>query len=230
MRLNRLNRYLSLIELHPEMFVNPEGAGFAILLEPAQIEEVRSVVAQRLIQKKLPQEWAEVGVVYEDEYILILRDAVRFPNGKLGTYFRLVVQPDKALGVVILPIYQQKVLSIRHFRHATRNWHLEIPRGFGEPGLSSYENAKKELLEEIGAETNNLICLGTMHVNTGIGSESVELFYAEVVTFGDIDVQEGIQTIQAIELSEFEKMIRDNRITDSFTIAAYTRAKLNQLL
>jgi ADP-ribose pyrophosphatase len=44
------------------------------------------------------------------------------------------------------------------------------------------------------------------------------------------DAQEGIQQLQTVEVEEFEKMIRDNKITDSFTIAAYTRAKLNQLL
>jgi ADP-ribose pyrophosphatase len=228
--LNRLTRYFSLLDLHPDLFVNPVDAGFFILLEPEQIEEVQSVVAQRLIQKQLPAEWAEVGVVYEDEYILILRDAVRFPNGKLGTYFRLIVQPDKALGVVILPIYQNKVLLIRHFRHATRNWHLEIPRGFGEPSLSSYENAKKELMEEIGVEVDDLTSLGSLHVNTGMSAECVELFYAQTTTIGQIDLQEGIQKVQAVEVWEFEKMIRDNEITDSFTIAAYTRAKLNNLL
>ena len=228
--MNKLTRYLSLIDTHPAMFENPGDEGFSILLEPALIEEVQSVVAQRLGQKAFPPEWAEVGVVYEDEYILIIRDAVRFPNGKLGTYFRLVIQPDKAIGVVIMPIYQNKVLLIRHFRHATRNWHLEIPRGFGEPGLSSYENAKKELMEEIGAEANSLTALGMMHVNTGISSECVDLFYAETETFGRVDIQEGIQKVQAVEISEFEKMIRENEITDSFTIATYTRAKLNQLL
>jgi ADP-ribose pyrophosphatase len=228
--LNKLTRYLSLVATYPAMFENPWDEGFSILLEPSQIEEVQSLVAQRLSRKELPTEWAEVGVVYEDEYILILRDAVRFPNGKLGTYFRLVLQPAKALGVVILPIYDNKVLLIRHFRHATRNWHLEIPRGFGEPGLSSYENAKKELMEEIGAEVASLTSLGAMHVNTGISSECVELFYAEIEAFGQGDLQEGIQQLQTVEVWEFEKMIRDNEITDSFTIAAYTRAKLSQRL
>jgi ADP-ribose pyrophosphatase len=228
--MNKLIRYLSLVEAHPDMFKNPGDEAFSILLEPSQIQEVQSVVARRLKQKELPLEWAEVGLVYEDEYILILRDAVRFQNGQLGTYFRLVVKPYKALGVVILPIYQKKILLFRHFRHATRNWHLEIPRGFGELGLSSYENAKKELREEIGTEEAIFTSLGNLHVDTGISAESVELFFAEISNFDRGDALEGIQQLQLVEVEEFEKMIIDCQITDSFTIAAYTRAKLNRLI
>jgi ADP-ribose pyrophosphatase len=56
--------------------------------------------------------------------------------------------------------------------------------------LSSYENAKKELMEEIGTEASSLISLGAMHVNTGISSECVELFYAEIKIFGQGDAPE----------------------------------------
>ncbi len=58
----------------------------------------------------LPRAWSEVGVAYEDQYLLILRDAVRFPDGYLATYIRIVDKPDSASGVVVLPVYEKQVL------------------------------------------------------------------------------------------------------------------------
>ncbi|WP_341525358.1 NUDIX hydrolase [Nostoc sp. UHCC 0302] len=228
--MNNLKQYLSLAVSHPGIFRNPQSEGLDVILQEEEILQIESLVAQKLEQKGLPLEWAKVGIVYKDQYLMVLRDAVRFPDGQLGTYIRILVKPDSTRGVVILPIYQQKVLLIRHFRHATRSWHLEIPRGFGEKDSSSEENTQRELMEEIGAEANSLVSIGEMHVNTGISSECVELFFADIKSVGEFDVKEGITQLLTIEVSEFERMISDNEITDSFTIAAYTRAKLRQLL
>src|SRR5437879_337758 len=147
-------------------------------------------MAQRLKPKHLPTEWAQVGIAYQDQYRMILRDAVRFPNGLLGTYVRIV--RDGAPGVITLPVYQGQVLLIRHFRHATRTWHLEIPRGFGTKGLTSEENAKRELEEEIGAKPSRLISLGQIYPNTGMTSECNELFFAEVESYGNVEIEEAI--------------------------------------
>jgi ADP-ribose pyrophosphatase len=212
------------------MFANLEGEGIKILLQQEEIYQAESIVAQKLEKKGLPTEWAKVGIVYEDQYLLIFRDAVRFPGGQFGTYIRIVDKPDSSRGVAILPIYQQQVLLIRHFRHATRTWHLEIPRGFGEKGLSGAENARRELQEEISAEILSVSSLGEIYLNTGITSECVELFFAELESFGEFDVQEGITQLLPVDVYEFERMISENEITDSFTLAAYTRAKLRKLL
>src|SRR5260221_12364143 len=96
---------------------------------------------------------------------MILRDAVCFPDGRLGIYSRMV--GDSTPGVIVLPIYQGPVLLIRHFRHATRTWHIEIPRGFGTKSFSSEENAFRELEEEVGATVSRLVSLGYVYSDTG---------------------------------------------------------------
>lgn len=227
--MNKLIQYLEFAQAYPAMFTNLEGE-ITILLEQDEIRNVEAIAAQRLKQKQLPTEWAEVGIVYTDQYQFILRDAVRFPNGELGTYIRIIQPPKSSRGVVILPVYQDKVLLIRHFRHATRNWHIEIPRGFGEQDLSSQENAERELIEEISTKPLHLISIGEMHVNTGITSQCVDIFYTQIESIGKPDYAEGIKSYLLVEVLELERMIRDREITDSFTIAAYTQAKLHRLL
>src|SRR2546429_117950 len=135
--MSKLEDYFAFAKAHPELFVNPPGAGFIICMDEAEIQEAESQMAQQLTARGMLAEWAHVGIAFQDQYLMILRDAVRFPNGSLGTYTRMV--SDRLRGLVILPIHQGQVLLIRHFRHATRTWHLEIPRGFRFANVSSEE-------------------------------------------------------------------------------------------
>lgn len=225
-----LTEYRNLVQTQPELFVNPDRNGILILLEEDEIMRAQAEVAQRLVRKGLPAEWAQVGLVYEDQYLRIVRDAVRFPGGTLGTYIRTIPPLRHGTGTVILPVHGSQVILVRHFRHASRRWHLELPRGFGEPGLSDEANAARELREEIGAEGVRLFPLGGLHTDAGMDSAMVQLFFAAVDKLGECDREEGISALVAVDIANFEALIRDGEITDSYTMAAYSRAKLRGLL
>src|SRR5262249_5685184 len=153
-----------------------------------------------------PAEWARVGVAFRDQYSLILRDAVRYTNGSVGTYVRMITPPVP--GVVILPFWQGQILLIRHFRHATRSWHLEIPRGFGT-AAGARESAERELKEEISASGIRLTELGKMYPDTGASNSVVALFYAELSSYGKPEEMEAITGIIPTPVAEFERMIGD---------------------
>jgi len=191
------------------------------------MDVVERSMEQRLKKARLPKKWAEVGIVFQDQYSILLRDAVQFPDGSFGTYIR---SASEAQGVVMLPRYQDHILVLRHFRHATRAWHIEIPRGFGILGVSAEESARQELKEEVDASIARIISLGVIHSNTGMSADATQLYYAEIASYGQPDRAEGIAEICAISISDMETMIRDGEITDAFAIAAYTRARLRGLL
>lgn len=228
--MSTLADYLAFAKAHPALFVNPQEGGVTILLDEKEIHEAETQMAEWLESKDMPAEWARVGIAYQDQYVLMLRDAVRFPGGFLGTYIRMVGEEDDPPGVIVLPLYQGQVLLIRHFRHATRTWHIEIPRGFGKKGLSSEENAQRELEEEIGATISRLVSLGSMYPDAAASTECDALFYAEVESYGKVETEEAITELLPTSVSEFERMIRENEITDGFTLAAYARAKAQGLL
>jgi ADP-ribose pyrophosphatase len=217
------------MEQHPELFVNVPG-GIEILNKEEQMDTVEQARMQELAEAGLPAEQGHVGLVFEDLYCIVLRDAVEFPDGGRRTYLRITTPLKGVQGVAILPRYRDKVLLIRHFRHATRRWHLEIPRGFSMPGLSNEENARKELKEEIEADATRLEDLGHLYPNTGMGTEYVALYYAEVAAYGSPQKSEGIAEILPVSLEDLETMIRDDLLTDGYTLAAYTRARLKGLL
>jgi ADP-ribose pyrophosphatase len=219
--------YFALVKAFPELFRNPPGAGFEILLDEEDISQAENSAAQQLRSVGAPAGWARVGVAFRDQYSLILRDAVRYTNGSVGTYIRMVTPPVP--GVVILPLWKGQILLIRHFRHATRSWHLEIPRGFGT-GTDAKESADLELKEEIGASGIRLTELGMMYPDTGATNSVVALFHAEVSSYGKPEEVEAITDIIPTPAAEFERMIGDCELDDGYLLAAYARAKARNLL
>src|SRR5215469_7265599 len=183
--------YFALVSSRPDMFRNPPGASFEILLDEADIHQAEQAVAQKLADSSAPTEWAEVGIAFRDQYVTLLRDAVRFADGSLGTYIRMVEPEASFPGVVVLPVWKGQILLIRHFRHATRAWHLEIPRGFGL-SADPAESARTELTEEIGASAATLTQLGEVYPDAGADNSKIGIFYAEVESYGQPDAQEGI--------------------------------------
>ncbi|GAA3002665.1 NUDIX hydrolase [Streptomyces fulvorobeus] len=198
-------RYEKLRAERPELFRNEPG-GIEILTDPAAVA-------------------AAGGVLHQDAYMLLVRDPVRFPDGSRGTYIRSL-SPTPEQGCAVLPLLDGDVVLIEHFRHSTRSWHWEVPRGFGTAGLSDEENAAKELREEIGAVPDEVIPLGEVHPDTGLSSHRVSLFAARISGTGPLDKAEGIRRCLTVPFAEAEAMVGDGRITDAFTIAALMRARL----
>jgi ADP-ribose pyrophosphatase len=130
----------------------------------------------------------------------------------------------------MLPEMNGKLLLMHQFRHATRSWHWEIPRGFGEPGVEAEDQARAEIEEEIGGEIAELTNLGLYFNNTGLEGNPIYLFLAKMALVGEPKLKFGVDKFIWVSIAELEKMIADGEITDGFTIAAYTKAKLKGLI
>jgi ADP-ribose pyrophosphatase len=224
--------YFDLLKSHPSM-ADDHNSPLRLVLDKRQIRDWQKERRSQLRQKPGPLEWADIGVVLDDQYVVIVRDLVEFPNGFRNGYIRMYNRASLesgAAGVVVLPVKEKRILVMRIFRHATRSWHWEIPRGFGESGLSAEENARKEIEEETGGVIHDMVDLGVFHSNTGLDSNTIFLYMARMVSIANPEQAEGIATLRWISVREMERMIRVSEITDGFTIAAYARAKLRRLI
>ena len=119
---------------------------------------------------------------------------------------------------------------LRHFRHPTRQWHWEVPRGSIEPGRTTKEAAIAELREEAQAEVSDMIELGVLHGASGLMAACVVLFAARLTSIGAPALNEGITETRLVTSQEFENMLRNSEITDSFSVACYLHARLRGLL
>lgn len=227
---DRLARYLALARAHPDQFATPEG-GARIALDPAEIAEVERAVGDRLEARGRPRDWAAVGVHYEDPYLFLLRDAITYADGTRAIHHRIGRGNfGWRAGAAVLPTMGGRVLLLRHFRHAMRDWSLEIPRGMIEPGATPAETAVTELSEEMGATATAVTHLAPMHSSTALSGATIELFHAEVASHGAPQSAEGIAGIEAVPVPALEAMIREGRITDSCTLVAVLHARLRGLL
>lgn len=237
-----MSRYEVLRRAVPEWFRNDPGE-IEILTEPASVRRARraATAAGQSPQGRAGALWARLrtavrpvrtGVISANRYLWYLRDPVRFPDGRLGLYDRLLPPPGASPGVVVLPLLGPggKVVLIEHYRHATRRRHWEAVRGFGDPGATGEENVTRELGEEIAATPTEVIALGDVHPDTGLLAHRVQLYAARVDGFGDPEKGEAIGRVVTVTPAEAEAMVADGRITDGFTVAALYRARLAGLL
>ena len=224
--------YKKLIASYPELFSN-ESALIRVITDPDEIAKWQEYKFKDLERSGNPPEWANIGSVFEDPYVIIIRDLVEFPGGYRNGYIRLYNRAyleGGAAVVVMLSEKDGKILLIRHYRHATRMFHWEIPRGFGSSGVDAISQAKMELFEEVNGEVVEMIDLGVLYQNTGLDGNPVNVFLARMDAVGEVEYKEGINELIWVSVPDLEKMIADSDITDGFTIAAYTKAKLKGLI
>lgn len=217
-----LRRYRELIAQRPERFVNPPGDIYEILLEPAQIAHAQAEAERHRLSNGLSTGDLRVGVLADDPYLMTMRDAVRFADGSYGLYNRLMVPG----GAAILPILDGAMVLLNRFRHGTRRWHLEAPRGAFSGVGTRADEARRELFEEIGAEASELIDLGQLHSTTGCLDEEHQLFVAKIAAIGSPDRHEAIQSLEVLPVARVEALIADGTITDGPTLALFLRGRL----
>ncbi|MEW6093085.1 MAG: NUDIX hydrolase [Chloroflexota bacterium] len=221
-----LRKYFKLMKDHPELFSNPDEPGvIKIITDPQELRLLQAELKKEFKGSGKKSEWVDIGVLGEDQWEYIVRDLVRHPDGRIGGYNRSIsrVALQGAMGVVVMPVLSEEVLLLKHFRHESRSWLWEFPRGYGELGLSGEENAKKELMEEVGLPPIKLFEIGR---DTGTA-----FYYAELKKgMPRKPTDEAIQKIELVSLEELGNWIISGKITDWYTIMAYLMCKNKNLL
>ncbi len=195
-----LDKYFSYISQLDQARGNYRNGEIEIVVDPQEILKIQKTQEERLLSQgfspEKAAEFSRIGVVDEDQYWIWLRDAVYFPQGVPGTYDRLLWRSElknKNRGVAVLPVLPSgKVVLILTYRHATRSWELELPRGGMEPEESFEEAALRELKEETGYVASSAICLGEVATDTGMHNSVLPVFIAKI----------SAQEESAIEFSE----------------------------
>ena len=220
--------YSALLRERPALAENPEG-GILVVAERAEAARIERVMADRFAAQGLPREWARAGLMYQDPHIMLLRDAVIFPDGNPGLYHRIIARNEEPTGVAVLARYRGRFVLIRHFRHPSRRWHLEIPRGAVGADEDPAHVAQLEISEEIGGTIGPVMHLGRLHGATALMRHSVVLVYGELEAIGTPALGEGIAEILLVTPVELEGMVRNGAITDAFSVAAVYHARLKGL-
>lgn len=222
-----IERYEELRRERPDLFVNPPSCPTQILFGTETIREAQADVRASRGASGMSLRDLRVGVLAEDDYIgYIVRDAVRFSDGKLGLYNRVIASG----GIVVLPIIGNSIALIRIFRHAPRRWMLEAPQGFLPEGGDAAEETRRELMEEIGATASEIIPLGVVYTSTAMTSENLKMFAARIPSVGKPQHSEGIDSIEIIDNAGIDRLLLDGTICDGPTTTLIAHCRLRGLL
>jgi ADP-ribose pyrophosphatase len=216
--------YLALLARHPELF--PPRRGLPLVLDRDEL----TAFAERSVAEQ-GDAAPIVGLAARTPWHLFVTDVVRTPRG-LSTYDRLIhaslLKGCHGAAVVATLAADCRdcgggpgdLVLVRQERHATGRSHWEIPRGFGDPGLSGGELAAKELREETGYVGRPACRLATVHTNTGTTPEEVGFYHIEVTgrVESDPEAEEPILDRAAWPIPKVWDAVRRGEITDAFTI------------
>ena len=226
-----LKKYFQLLKQYPELFRNTGETGeIKIIKDRKRIREEQNKIREKLRAKGNPISWIDIGVISEDAWFWVVRDMVEFPGGNTGGYIRFINRKSQEGGfnVILMCVRNGQVLMIKRFRHEGRNWSWEFPRGFGEPGLTAEENARKELEEETGFKNARLTLLA--NVSEGQGGTSVYL--AEIPSDEKLELEsgEGIAEHRWIGFTELKQLVLQGQLNDWFSLWAYSLANVKHIV
>ncbi|MFC0444211.1 NUDIX hydrolase [Pseudidiomarina halophila] len=168
----------------------------------------------------------EQVTVFENSYATLYNDKVRFPGGETGNYLRFWW--NAPYGVIIFATTPTgQLLLIRNFRHEDRNWQWEVPKGFGEPGVSPQACAAKELSEETGYQGEDW---QSIHVLQSHGTPT-HLFKATIKAQNPSapEVSEAIAQEKLLSLAECKELIAAGEVHDPTTLYAISLLELQAL-
>lgn len=186
-----------------------------------QSEHLEIITEEAMVERYVKETQKPVGVLYKSDYNMLVVDLVKNENQQLFTYERLLPKVQSG-AVAVIAVWNKSFVLLKQYRHALRAEQYAFPRGFGEEGISAEENVKKEICEELGAQVREMTCLGTVYADSGLTGNPVKVYMCEVHSVKEKLGYEGITEVTLLSEGELEQWIAEGRITDGFTLAAYS--------
>jgi 8-oxo-dGTP pyrophosphatase MutT (NUDIX family) len=165
--------------------------------------------------KKLASE-----LVFNHKWFKVQKDTVELPNGKVLDDFFLWPEGDVVLVVPITP--QNEIILVKQYKHGFGDVVIEVPAGMLNTQEEPIKGAMRELKEETGYTSQEIISLGAVsnHPTKVIGK--VHLFLAknaELTSSQNFDENEEIEVIKK-PYKEVLEMIWSGEIKVTGTITA----------
>jgi len=156
-------------------------------------------------------------MIYNGPVFGLRRDEVIEPSGVRATR-EVITHPGS---VVVLPVLPDgRILLIRQYRHATRQYLWELVAGRMDPGETPEEAAARELIEETGYRAKRFRVFLDVFPTPGFLEERMFILLAEGLTAGEAEPEEDEKIIpRAYSRKQLDEMIGEGKLRDAKSIA-----------
>jgi 8-oxo-dGTP pyrophosphatase MutT (NUDIX family) len=160
--------------------------------------------------------------VYRSRWMSLREDDIVRADGTAGVY-GVLEKPDFA---IVIPRHDDGSFTlVEQFRYPVGERCLEFPQGADDTNAVTdpLALARKELAEETGLRASALTLLGRLHHAYGYSAQGMSIVLATGLIQGETDRETEEQGMTMVRIAEAElaDMIRDGRIRDASTVAAY---------
>jgi ADP-ribose pyrophosphatase len=171
-------------------------------------------------------------IIYAGKAFGVRRDELIEPTG-VRTVREVVTHPGS---VVVLPVLADgRIVLVRQYRHACRQYLWELVAGRMEHGENPKKGAERELIEETGYRAKKLSIFLSIFPTPGFLEEQMHLLLAEGLTEGAAEPEEDEKlSVGAYTKKQLLEMIRSGKLIDAKSIAgllyyfAFLEAKTKQ--
>jgi len=156
-------------------------------------------------------------MVFRGKVFGVRRDEVQEPQGVRAT--REVITHSGS--VVVLPVFDDgRILMIRQYRHAARQFLWELVAGRIDQGESVKEAAARELKEETGYRANRFSEFLDVFPSPGFLEERMHILLAEGLTAGEAEPEADEKIFShSYTVGELQGMMKTGKLRDAKSIA-----------
>ena len=174
--------------------------------------------------ERLSRELSHKGSIVE-----FYTDTILLPDGKIAKWDHV---SHNGAAAVVAVTDENKILMVRQYRNSMDRMTLEIPAGgvdsLSEPTIIC---AARELEEETGYKSNDLVFLITVATTVAFCNEKIDIYLARnlIQSKQHLDEDEFVE-VEEYTVDELVDMIYAGKINDAKTIAAILAYKNKYVL
>lgn len=181
--------------------------------------------AERMVKSGVTPEDAKkramIGIFDESRWGVAVHEPLRLPDGSYTTFNRWLswgTLDSGYAGVVIAPFLSDgRLILLKTYRNATKNWCLEFPRGNKDLGNNIIKTVKNELSEEIGAElVEDPKKIGEVFPDSGVLASRVDIFSCKIKLTGipEHESTEAIRGMVFMSKTDLKQVLIDQKYKD----------------
>jgi ADP-ribose pyrophosphatase len=176
----------------------------------------------------LEEKTLSTKVLYNGKIIDLVLEEVELPNGKQSQ--REVVKHPGAVAVLAVTP-DNKIVLVRQYRKPLNRSIIEIPAGKLEKGETPESCARRELEEETGYRSDQLVHLQSFYTSPGFADELIHVYFSDSLTEGAVKLDEDeFVDLMEVSLDEAIELVKTKEIYDAKTVYAIQYLQLRQMV